>query len=167
MQYVLSVTVMRVGWKFIGWLWCNGRIWTKCGLFFDVVSSVVHTLLPSSSAWIPAWYRSSYPDPHSWIADIGLTLLPIRLFGTEDSQMVPNQESNGGWSTSWKPQSRTAAIATTDFICRIGEYDCLGEAGLPSSVFPAVFGISLVLLFKVLNYFSSVGLSGRKQYTKC
>ena len=41
------------GWaeKFIGWLWCNGRIFffcvTKCGLFFNIVSPVVHALLPS------------------------------------------------------------------------------------------------------------------------
>ena len=40
---------------------------------------------------------------------------------------------------------------------------CPGELGLPSSVFQAVHEMSLVLLLKVLNYLSSVGLSGRKQ----
>ena len=40
---------------------------------------------------------------------------------------------------------------------------CPGETGLPSSVFQAVHEMCLVLLFKVLNYSSSVGLSGRKQ----
>ena len=40
---------------------------------------------------------------------------------------------------------------------------CPGETGLPSSVFQAVHEMSLVLLFKALNYLSSVGLSGRKQ----
>ena len=33
----------------------------------------------------------------------------------------------------------------------------------PLSVFHTVHEMSLVLLFKVLNYLSSVGLSGRKQ----
>ena len=37
------------------------------------------------------------------------------------------------------------------------------ETGLPSSVFQAVHEISLILLFKVVNYLSSVGLSGMKQ----
>ena len=40
---------------------------------------------------------------------------------------------------------------------------CPGETGFPSSVFQAVRQMSLVLLFKVLNYLSNVGLSGRKQ----
>ena len=38
----------------------------------------------------------------------------------------------------------------------------IGETGLPSSVFQAIHEMSLLLLFKVLNYLSSVGLSGRK-----
>ena len=40
---------------------------------------------------------------------------------------------------------------------------CPGETGLPSSDFQAVHKMSLVLLFKFLNYLSSVDLSGRKQ----
>ena len=38
---------------------------------------------------------------------------------------------------------------------------CPGETKLASSVFQAVSEMALVLLFKVLNYLSSVGLSGR------
>ena len=28
-------------------MWCNGRIWPKCGLYFNIVSPAVHTLLSS------------------------------------------------------------------------------------------------------------------------
>ena len=37
------------GWaeKFIGWLWLQWSNLTKCGLFFIIVFSAVHTLLPS------------------------------------------------------------------------------------------------------------------------
>ena len=42
------------------------------------------------------------------------------------------------------------------------DHDC--ETGLPSSVFQDVHEMSVyLLLFKFLNYLSSVGLSGRKQ----
>ena len=33
--------------KLIGWLWCHGWIWPKCGFFLNIVSPAVHTLLPS------------------------------------------------------------------------------------------------------------------------
>ena len=68
-------------------------------------------------------------------------------------------EEYGGWSTSSKPHSRTAAIATTDL--------CAGALywwnRTPFVSFPGRFEMSLVLLFTVLNDLSSVGLSGRKQ----
>ena len=61
-------------------------------------------------------------------------------------------------STSSKPQSHTAPIPNTDV--------CAGALSwwnrTPFIGFPGRFEISLVLLFKVLNYLSSVGLSGRK-----
>ena len=43
--------------------------------------------------------------------------------------------------------------------------NCPGETGLPSSAFQVVSEISLVLLFKILNYLSGVGLR-RKQCSK-
>ena len=65
-----------------------------------------------------------------------------------------------GWSTSSKPQSRTAAIAITDMCAR--ELSWWNRTPL-RSVFQAVHEMFLVLLFKVLNYLSSVDLSGMKQ----
>ena len=70
-----------------------------------------------------------------------------------------NSGEYGGWSTSWKPQSRTAPIATTDL-----------SAGALSwwnrSPYVGFLGHSQnVLLFTVLKYLSSVGLSRWKQCT--
>ena len=58
------------------WLWNEGGLkvhkltmmqWsnlTKCGLFFNIVSLVIHTLLPSVLQHLGfPWYRSSHPDP--------------------------------------------------------------------------------------------------------
>ena len=47
-------------------------------------------------------------------------------------------------------------------LTRMQEH-CPGETELPSSVFQAIYKMSLLLLFIVLNYLSSVGLSRRKQ----
>ena len=65
-----------------------------------------------------------------------------------------------------------AAIATTKEVLFTSlqpqtciQEHCLGETGLPSSAFQAVSELSLVVLFKVLNNLSSVGSSGRKQYS--
>ena len=43
---------------------------------------------------------------------------------------------------------------------------CPGETGRHLSVFQVVHEMSLVLIFKVLNYLSSVALSGRNQCSK-
>ena len=44
---------------------------------------------------------------------------------------------------------------------------CNGEKGLPLSVFQAIHKMSVVVLFKVLNYLSSVGLSQKVKFNAC
>ena len=89
---------------------------------------------------------------------------PDKWFFHVGEQKIDGAKSGeyGGWSTSSKPQSRTAAIATTDL--------CAGALSwwnrTPFVSFQAVHKMSLVLLFEVLNYLSCVGLSRRKQYSK-
>ena len=48
--------------KFIGWLWCNGQIWLKCGLFFNIPLWSTQFFHHCCSAWIPI-LDSSHPDP--------------------------------------------------------------------------------------------------------
>ena len=156
---------MRVGWKVhrltIMMQWSN---FTKCDLFFNIVS-----------LGFP-WYRSSHPDP--WKS----TRLQIRPYpqsdtasqpsggfscwGTENSQMVPNQQNIEG---DQPVESHSHAQQPLQPQTCVQEH-CPGETGLPSSVFQAAHKMSLVLLFKVLNYLStcSVGLhvSGKKQCSK-
>ena len=74
--------------------------------------------------------------------------------------MVPNQENMGG---DQPVQSHSHAQPPLQPQTSVQEH-CHGETGLPLSVFKDVHKMSLVLLFKVLNYSSNVGLSGRKQY---
>ena len=75
------------------------------------------------------------------------------------SQMVPNQENMEG-NQVVKPQSRISAIASTDIMCRS---IVLVKQDPRRQLSRAVSEMSQVLLFKVLNYLSSVDLSGRKQ----
>ena len=142
---------------------------TKCGLFFNIVSPAVHTLLLSVLQRL---------DSHGIEALILILekvlscrydliirqiLLPSQVcfscWGTENSQMVPNQEN---MESDQPVQSHSHAQQPLQPQTCVQEH-CPGETGLPSSVFQAVSKISLVLLFKVLNYLSRVGLAGRKQ----
>ena len=100
---------------------------------------------------------------------IGPILLPSQVllffscWGTENSQMVLNQENMEGGQLV---QSHSHAQQPLQQQTCVQEH-CPGEIGLPSSIFQAVHEMSLVLLFKVLNYLiSSVGLSGRKHFLK-
>ena len=77
--------------------------------------------------------------------------------------MVPNQENMEG---DQPVQSYSHSQQSVQLQTCVQEH-CPGETGLPSSVFQAVSEMSLVLLFKVLKYLSSVSLSGRKQCSWC
>ena len=116
------------------------------------------------------WYSRSHPDPrrtlqgqiwpHHQSNTASQAIVFVLWFHVggdgEHSQMLPNQDNYGGWSTSLKLQSRTAVTAT-EYLCTL-----LSGWSLPSSVFQTDHAMSPVLLFKVLNHLSSVGLSGRK-----
>ena len=69
------------------------------------------------------WYRSSHPDPKKspqlqiWPhhrSDTASQVFSFLCWGTEISQMLPNQENMEGDQPVQKPQSCTAVIATTD-----------------------------------------------------
>ena len=174
-----SENILR-GWaeKFVGWLWCNDRIWPNMVLFFNIVSLAVHTLLPS------AWQRLDSRGVQDLILIlkkvvncrymydliIGPKLLPSQIlsvlcffgscWGTENSQMVTNQENMEGHQPI---QSHSHAQQPLQPQTCVQEH-CPGETDLPSSVFQAVSETSLVLLSKSwIAYPASAGLSGRKQ----
>ena len=104
-----AIKSMKVEWKVhrltMMMQWSN---LTKCGLFFNIVSSAVHTLLPSVlQHWDSRGYRSSQsiliPEKvlNCSYDIIGPILLPNQVFffscwGTENSQMVPSQENMEG-----------------------------------------------------------------------
>ena len=139
---------------------------TNC-LFFNTVSPAVHILLPSvlqclDSHGIEALILILY-KVHIWRYDLIIGLIgPILLhsevfspscWGTENSQMIPNQENMEG---DQPVQSHSHAQQPLQPQTCVLEH-CPGETGLPSSVFQAVSEMSLGLLFKVLNHLSSCG----------
>ena len=81
-------------------------------------------------------------------------------WGSESSRVVLHQENMEG-DKPVKSQSDTATIVTTDL--RAGPLSWWKRTPFNSSVYQAVHERSRVLLFKVINYLSSVGLYGRKQ----
>ena len=143
------------GWaeKFIGWLWCNSRIWPN--VIFNMYS------LPCGP------HTSSRP---SRVAALGFLILtkvlnfrydliiglPSQVFFHVGEQKIDGAKSGEyGWlSTSSEPQLHTAAIAITDMCA--GALSWWNRTLFVS--FPGCFEISLVLLFKVLNWLSTVGL---------
>ena len=142
---------------------------TKCGLLFNIVSPAVHTLLPLvlqrlDSCGIEALLlilEKVLNCRYDHI--ISPILLPSQVYfhfgGTENSQMVPNQENMEGCQPF---QSHSHAQQPLQPQTCVQEH-CPSETGPPSSVFQTVSKMFLVLLFKVLNYLYSVGFSGWKQ----
>ena len=121
--HVITVTGCgtRVGWKVHRLTMMQWSNLTKCGLFFNAVSPAVHTLLPSVLQRLDARGIETLILILNYRYDliIGPILLPGQVLfsclGTENSQM----ENNGGWWTSFKPQSRTAAIAIADLCAGV------------------------------------------------
>ena len=113
----LGLQSTRVGWKVHRLTMMQWSNLTKCGLYVNIVSPVVHTLLPSvlqrlDSCGIKIVLNCRYDLIVGPI--IASQLSAFSSWGTENSQMVPNQENMEGDQPSSKPQSRTATIATTD-----------------------------------------------------
>ena len=143
-DWQLSLCHTRVGWKVHRFSMLQWSNLTKCGLFFNIVSPAVRTLLPSvfqRLPWIPVGYRSSHPDPRKspqLRSDKAFQSSIFSRWGTEYSQVVPNQVNNyGKWSTSSKPCTVTHSIHCNHrLVWRIERFT--GETGLPSSVFQAI-----------------------------
>ena len=93
----------------------------------------------------------------------GQILLPSQVFffsfwGTENSLMMPNQENMEG----------NQPVQATDMHSSHCNHRLVWRSIVlvkqdPFISFPGHLKMSLLLLFKVLNYLSSVGLPGRKQ----
>ena len=143
----------RVGWKVHRLTMIQWSNLTKCGLFFNIVSPAVHALLPSvlqrlDSRGIEALILILEEEKQilncRYDLIIGPILLPSQVFfhvawGTEDSQMVPNQENVEG---DQPVQSHSHAEQPLQPQTCVQEH-CPGETGLPSSVFQAVHEMSL------------------------
>ena len=145
----------RVGWKVHRLTMMSWSNITRCGLYFNIVS--VHTHLPSvlqrlDSGGIEALIlilekNSSTADMTSSSNRYCFPARCCSCWGTENSQMVPNQENMEGDQPIQSHQSRTAAIATTDLCARASSW----WNRTPFVSFPGRFEMSLVLLFKVLS----------------
>ena len=122
---------------------------TKCGLFFNIVSPEVHTLLPSvlqrlNSCNIEAVILILKKVLNCrYDVIVGPILLPSQVvFHVGEQKIVRLCQIRRIWrviNQSLQPQ-----------IC-VQEH-CPGETGLPLPVFQAISEMPLVLLFKVLNY---------------
>ena len=131
----------RVGWK-VHWLtmmqWSN---LTKCVLFFNIVSPVVHTVLPSVlqrldscdiGALILILKKSSTADMTSSVQCCFPAKWSVFMLGNRKKSDGAKSGEYGGWSTSSKPQSCNAAIATTDLYMYVQEH-YPGETGFQGS----------------------------------
>ena len=113
-----------MGWKVHRLTMTQWPNWTKCGLYFNIVSPAVHTLLPS--LLLSSW--SSTKSTADLI--IGPILLLFSCRGTENSQMVPNQEKMEG---DQPVQSHSHTQQPLQSKTCVQEH-CPGETGLSSSV---------------------------------
>ena len=158
----------------MGWLWCNNLVeFDQMWFIFQHKSPLpsTHFFHLCCSVWIPmvaklsSWSSKKVLKLQIYYLIIGLILLPSQVFLHVGEQKIDCAKSGeyGGWLTSSKPQSCTAAIATT-YMCA-GALSWWNRTAFIS--FPGCFEMSLctTCTFKVLNYLSSVSLSGRKQCT--
>ena len=138
-----------VGWK-VHRLWCNGWIWP------NAAALILQHRLPcgphTSSIGVPALGFPCCRNSQSWKSP-QLQIWPhhrsdtasqpsvfFSCWGTENSQIVPDQENmEGDQPVQLKPELHTAAIAR--IVC--SPEHCPGETGLPLSVFQAVSEMSL------------------------
>ena len=133
---------------------------TKCGLFFKIVSPAVHTVLPSVLQHL---------DSHGIEALIlilekvlNLIISPILLpsqvfFHVGEQKIVRWCQIRGPWRVinQFKATVTPSSHCNHRLVCRsivLVKQDSLCQFSRPINV------LSLVLLFKVLNYLSSVGL---------
>ena len=118
---------------------------------FNIASPVIHTLLPS--VFQPLWLLQICP-PHR--SNSFFYIVEQKKNGAKSGEY-------GWWSISSKPQSRTATISTTGLCERALSWWSRAPF---VSFFRPLSNVSTTLLFKVLNFLSSAGLSGLKQSGK-
>ena len=136
----LSYMTWRWAEKFIGWLWCNGWIYQ---MWFILQHSLwsAHFFHQCCSTWIPVSIEA-------------LILILEKVFNCRydlitSPILLPSQVLFGEQKTvKW---------------CQIRKMWRMVNQCKATLRFHAVHEMSLVLLLKVRNYLSSVGLSGRKQ----
>ena len=140
-----KIFIVRVGWKVHRLTMRQWSNLTNCGLFFNIVSSAVHTLFPSVLQHLDSHgmkvliliLKKVLNCRYDLI--IGLILLLSQVFfscwGTKSIQMVPNQENMEG-DQPVQTHSQTQQPLQPQ-IC-VQEH-CPCETGLPSSVFQAIF----------------------------
>ena len=146
------------GWaeKFIGWLWCNGPIWQHSLPCSSHTSSIGLAVLGFP------WYRSSHPDPRKspwlqiWPHHRSDTASQPSVFHVGEHKIDGAKSGEyGGWSPV-QSHSHAQQPLQSQLVCRsivLVKQDSLHQFSRLFTIY-----ISLVLLFKVLNY-----LSGRKQ----
>ena len=118
---------------------------TKCSLFLNIVSPAVHILLPlmlqhlnscgiealililGKSLQLQIW-------PHHWF-DTASQPGDFSCWGTENSQMVPNQENMEGYQLVQSHSHTQQPLQPQTYV----QEHCPGETGFSSSVFQAVW----------------------------
>ena len=113
---------------FIGWLWCNCRIWPNVVYFCNIVSHAVHIFFPSVLQRLDSRgiKRSSWSSERMLIyCRYGLKSSVRYCFQAKCFCYVGEKYSDGaksgkygGWSTSPKLRSCTTAMSTTDLNAR-------------------------------------------------
>lgn len=119
---------------------------TKCILFYNIVSPVIHTPLPlvlqcldSHSVDTPILTLKKRPQQQIWLPHKSDTASHLLFFffmlGPENSQMVPNQDNMGKCN---QPVQTHSCIQQPLQPQTCVQKCCPGEAGLRSFVFQAV-----------------------------
>ena len=163
-----SLPCMRVVWKVHRLTMMQWLNLTKCGLFFNIYSLPCgpHTSSIGVVALGFLWYRSCHPVPQKspqlqiwphYLSDAAFQ--PSLFFNVGKQKIVRWCQIRRVWSliNQFKATVMHSSHCNHRLVCRSivsVKQDSLLQFSRP---------LSLVLLFKVLNYLSNMGISGRKQ----
>ena len=131
--------------------------------FFNIVSPAVHTLLPSVLQHLDSHgYRSSHPDPRKSPQphhQSNTASQPSVFFHVGEQKVVRWCQIRGPWRVINQFKATVTVTHSSHcnhrLVCRstvLVKQDSLCQFSRPINV------LSLALLFRVLNYLSSVGL---------
>ena len=179
MYYIgLTAATQIRGWaeKFIGWLWCNIWSMTKCGLSFQhsLPLRSTHFFHRCCSTWIPMVKSSEthpIPNPRKspqlqiWPHHRSDTASQPSVFDVGEQKIVRWHQIRRIWRMINQIKATVKHSSHCNHRCGCRSIVLVKQDSLHHQFFRPLWNDSSTPSQKVLNYLSSVGLSGtsRKQ----